>query len=98
MIRGDLLTIGILLLTIVFTIIAISVTISVIEVTNNICREFPEVARLVRTTSIALLLVMWLLIAILALYALVLALRPERTGSITLGKSSVFGFIAVSTV
>lgn len=79
MIREDLLATGILILTVLFIISGIMVTVWVFSTTEDICREFPQLSRAIRLTSITLLLIMWLLIALLALYALTLVLRPKRT-------------------
>jgi len=71
MIREDLLAKGILILTLLFIILGIMVTVWVFSTTEDICREFPQLSKAIRLTSITLLLIMWLLIAILALYVLV---------------------------
>jgi len=79
MIREDLLATGILIIALLFIILGIMVTVWVFNTTEDICREFPQLSRAIRLITITLLLIMWLLIALLALYALTLVLRPERT-------------------
>jgi len=70
--RDDMLVIGLLILTLLFIIVAITLTIHIISTTENICREFPQLSGMLKTTSITLLLIMWLVIALLAIYVLAL--------------------------
>jgi len=75
--RGDILAIGLLILTLLFIIVAITLTIHIVSTTENICKDFPELSGMLRTTSITLLLIMWSVIILLALYTLTLILKED---------------------